>query len=250
MSPIYKLIVRNQTGGPQNYSFFSSNPAVGGGRSGRVYSNVMRAAPNTPHDGKAVLELPTTYHAICGSYEGKPESGGRVSITKTVPITLGMKNGDDVIKGTTVPLIVTDKAACDFGTSVTPGEGKLGSFAINTATSLGNDFTLQDALESKHFHPRMGLLISNNVQDHLLIGIAYSKDDDLFTAMSTFAPAPNTTYNIQPTSTVYVASGSALKAGQVIENEAQGNTIAVDFSARGTRTVTLVHGPDGRFVFE
>ncbi|KAF4979195.1 hypothetical protein FZEAL_4568 [Fusarium zealandicum] len=233
MSDAYKVTVKNRSGASQNYSFFAANPVVAGGASGRVWSNVMRSTPDTPNDGKAVLELPTSYYAICGSYEGSPETQGRVSISKTVPIDLGTSNGDSIAMGSTVNLIVNNRSACDFEAPVSPGDGKIGSFVVNTTTAPGKEFTTQDA-----------------VNNHLLVGIAHCKDDDLFTAMATFTPQPNSQYQIMPQAIVYVAAGPRLKAGQVVMHETLVNTIAVDFKLRGDNEVVLSHNNNGEFKFE
>ncbi|KAG6033869.1 hypothetical protein E4U41_006778 [Claviceps citrina] len=177
----YKITVQNQTGGKQNYNFFSAQPVVSGGSSGTIWSNVMKSAKNTPNGGSAVFDVSTNYFAICGSFEGSPAAGGRISISKTVPVNLGAKTGANVTLGSTVGLVVNDRSACDFTPPTTPGQGKLGSFQVDTSYQPGNEFTMQDSKDN-----------------NLLIGIASSKDSNIGTAMGTFMPYPNVKYQIQP----------------------------------------------------
>jgi hypothetical protein len=228
----YKITVKNQTGGPQNYSFFSANPIVSGGTSGDIWSNVLKAAPNTPNGAKASLEVSNNYYAICGNFEGKPEQGGRISVSKTAAINLGSKSGGNVVLGSTVALTVTNKETCDLGAPTTPGAGKLGNFQLVTTVTPGREFTFQDANDN-----------------HLLVGIANSKDGDIFSAMGTFAPYPNAKYQIMPQAIFHVATGDRFDAGQLVKVEMLGATMAVDFNTRGTNDVTLIHNANNEFEF-
>lgn len=142
----YKLTVKNKTGAPQHYSFFSAIPVVSGGMSGDIWSNVLKACPSTPNDGKAMLEVWDNYYAVCGSYDGVPNQGMRVSVSKSTPVSLGYKNSGNVVMGSSLALKVIDKRACDFGPPTNPGAGKIGNFQITTA---GDEFTFQDATDSK-----------------------------------------------------------------------------------------------------
>ncbi|KAM7207335.1 hypothetical protein V8F20_002397 [Naviculisporaceae sp. PSN 640] len=230
----YKLTIRNQTGVSQDYVFFSAPPMVSGGTSGPIYQHVMKAAPSTPNDGMVTLELSNKYYAIAGVYEKDDDSDGQsVSVSKSVPVELGHKasNGSDIVMGSSVTLTVKDKSSVDLGPPTTPGAGKLGCFQLNTAVS-GDGFSFQDA--------------KNN---GILVGIANSKHTSIMNAMGTFTPYPNTTYQIQPTACLWVASGQRFDVGSVIMAERLSNTQAVDFNVRGTNNVTLIHDEQNRFVF-
>ncbi|KAG5981475.1 hypothetical protein E4U55_002898 [Claviceps digitariae] len=229
----YKITIKNETGGKQNYHFFSAQPVVSGGSYGSLWSNVMKVANNTPNGGSAMLDVARNYYAVCGSFDGSPAAGGSITISKSVPISLGAKNGANVTKGSTVNLIVNDQSACDYGPPTTPGEGKLGSFQVDTSYQPGNEFTMQDSKDN-----------------NLLIGIASSKDSNIKTAMGSFMPYPNVKYQIQPQAVFYVAAGESFDAGALVKVEMMASTMAVDFNARGTNDVVLVHGSDMLFTFE
>jgi hypothetical protein len=228
----YKITVVNNTGGSQDYAFFNATPIVSGGTSGAIWSNVMKAANNTPNGATATFEVSTNFHAICGSFDGNPSQGGRVSINKSVPISLGAKVGGHISLGSTIALSVIDKSACDLGPPTTPGQGKIGNFFLDTACKPGSEFSLQDA--------------KNN---NLLVGIATSKDGTISTAMGTFAPYPNTKYQIMPQAIYHVGAGDRFSAGELVKVEMMTNTMAVDFNSRGTNDVTLIHGDDMLFTF-
>ncbi|KAG6009554.1 hypothetical protein E4U54_008518 [Claviceps lovelessii] len=160
-------------------------------------------------------------------------AGGSITISKTVPVTLGAKNGSNVSMGSTVELVVNAKSAGDFNPPTTPGQGKLGSFQIHTSYKPGFDFTMQDAKDN-----------------NLLVGIASSKDSSIQTAMGTFMPFPNVKYQVQPQAVYYVAAGEAFDVGALVKVEMMASTMAVDFNLHGVNTVTLVHGPDMLFTVE
>jgi len=67
--------------------------------------------------------------------------------------------------------------------------------------------------------------------------------------MGTFTPFPNTTYQIQPSSTVLVAAGQKLEDGAFIKVEDLSNTMAVDFNIRGHNRVKILHDENNIFVF-
>jgi hypothetical protein len=141
----YKITVKNQTGAPQNYSFFSATPIVSGGNSGDVWSNVLKTAPQTPNGAVATLEVWSNYYAVCGSFDGDPNQGVRISTSKCVPATLGYKSGDNIVMGSSIPLKVINKETCDLGAPKNPGAGKIECFELTTAT---NEFTYQEAINS------------------------------------------------------------------------------------------------------
>ncbi|KAK7965762.1 uncharacterized protein PG986_000039 [Apiospora aurea] len=111
----YKITVINNTGGPQDYAFFSATPVVSGGVSGPIWSNVLKSAGHTPNGAQASFEVLTTHYATCGSFEGSPEHGDKVTISKSVPINLGSKAGGNVTPGSSVALTVYDQTSCDLG---------------------------------------------------------------------------------------------------------------------------------------
>ncbi|KAG6009553.1 hypothetical protein E4U54_008517 [Claviceps lovelessii] len=92
MTNSYKIIVKNQTGGKQNYHFFSAQPVVSGGSCGDLWSNVMKAANNTPNAGVASFQVSTSYYAICGSFDNSPSAG----VTRAV--IRGAWNANDSIQ--------------------------------------------------------------------------------------------------------------------------------------------------------
>jgi len=151
MPSFYEVVILNETGGPQDYAFFSGTPNVSGGISGPILTNVIATAHHTPDSSSASFSMGTAYFAICGSYQGTIESGGTAIISKTVPVTLGSRSEGDVItKGSTVPLSVFEKSSCDLGSPTTPGGGKLGCFEISTVVeSDTNAFTFKDAVNSE-----------------------------------------------------------------------------------------------------
>ncbi|KAK8137471.1 hypothetical protein PG984_002964 [Apiospora sp. TS-2023a] len=233
MPKSYKITVINKTGGPQDYAFFNAAPVVSGGMSGPVWSNVIKAADHTPNGGQASFEVFTTYYAICGSFEGSSDQGDKVTISKSVPVQLGSSNGGNITLGSSVSLTVYDQSACDLDPPVTPGQGKLGSFQIDTACNPENQFTMQDAKDN-----------------NLLVGIATSGSSDITKAMASFAPYPNAKYQIMPQAIYHVAAGTRFKVGDIVKVEMLGNTMAVDFNMRGTNNVALVHAEDMTFYFQ
>ncbi|EPS28333.1 hypothetical protein PDE_03279 [Penicillium oxalicum 114-2] len=225
----YRLTVRNQTGGPQDYAFFSAPPLVSGAMSGEIWSNVLKASPSTPNGSVAMLDVWPTYYAICGRYEGKPEQGVRVSVSKSVPINLGSKTSGKVVMGSTTALQVINREVPDLGPPTDPGAGKLGSFQLLTGK---NEFTINEA--------------KNN---NIMVGIANSKDSDIFSAMGTFTPYPNSSYQIQPQMVYHVATGERFSVGELVKVERIGATMAVDFNIRGSNDIVLIHNENGEFEF-
>ncbi|KAG5928069.1 hypothetical protein E4U42_001307 [Claviceps africana] len=217
MPNTYKITIKNKTGVMQNYHFFSSPPAVSGGTFGIIWSNVLKAANDTPDGGVASLQIANNYYAVCGSFDGAPESGSSVTIGKTVPVTLGARVGGEVTMGSTVTLVVNHRTACDLKAPETPGKGKLGAFEIDTSYEKGNEFTVQDAKIN-----------------HLLVGIATSKDSDIHSAMGTFSPYPNVKYQVQPQLVFYVSAGESFDVGALVKVEMMASTQAVDFAKRQT----------------
>ncbi|KAK8067365.1 hypothetical protein PG997_014112 [Apiospora hydei] len=226
MTNSYKITVINNTGGPQDYAFFSATPVVSGGFSGPIWSNVLKSAGHTPNGAQASFEVLTTYYATCGSFEGSPEHGGKVTISKSVPINLGSKAGGNVTPGSSVARRAT------LAPPTTPGQGKLGNFQPDTACKPENRFTMQDAHEN-----------------NLLVGIATSGGGSITKAMASFAPYPNVKYQIMPPAVYHVGAGSRFQVGDLVKAEMMSNTLAVDFNQRGTNNVTLVHGDDMQFYF-
>ncbi|KAM0420382.1 hypothetical protein ACHAPT_011802 [Fusarium lateritium] len=221
----YRIIVKNQSGSPQDYSFFNDRPTVAGGMpGGDIWSNVMKTAKGIPDGGSASFEVSTNYYAICGSCQGTPGSGAKVTISKAAPVQLGRFSAGKYALGSTVPLVVHRKSACDLGATQTPGCGRVGNFQLDTTCRPENAFTVADAR-------------ANN----LLIGIATSTDGDNCTAMATFHPAPNFKYQIQPKAIYYVAAGENFQVGQLINAEMVGVSQPVDFEARQSNEVVIVH---------
>lgn len=140
-----RIKIKNHTGRMQNYSFMSATPLVSGGHSGSIFSNVMRAAPQIPNGAVASFEVSVNYHAVCGKFEGTPEHGGRFTIKKAVPISLGSRDNP----GSTVNLTVNSRSVCDLGPVTTPGAGRTSNFLLDTSTTPGKEFTEQDAKESE-----------------------------------------------------------------------------------------------------
>jgi hypothetical protein len=68
--------------------------------------------------------------------------------------------------------------------------------------------------------------------------------------MGTFTPYPNAKYQITPSAVYYVAAGERFYAGDLVKVELIGVSIAVDFVARGTNSVTLIHDENNQFSFE
>lgn len=146
MPNTYKITVKNQTGGPQNYSFFSAVPILSGAASGNVWSNVLKSTNRAPNGSTSSFQLTDNYYAICGSFEGKPDHGGSITVSKSVPISLGSKSGTNVTMGSSVKLDVFDGQTCDLGPPSTPGQGKIGNFQLSTE---GANFTIQQAKDSE-----------------------------------------------------------------------------------------------------
>ncbi|KAJ5356234.1 hypothetical protein N7517_010843 [Penicillium concentricum] len=226
----YSLTIKNQTGGFQDYAFFSAPPVVSGAMSGEIWSNVLKSSPSTASGGRATLDVWPNYFAICGRYDGKPEQGVRVSVSKSVPINLGSKVGDKVVMGSTTALHVINREAPDLGPPTNPGAGKLGAFQLTTSQG---EFTITEAKNK-----------------HIMIGIANSKNADIFSAMGTFTPYPNSSYQIQPQMVYHVATGARFEVGELVKVEQIGATMAVDFNLRGSNNVVLIHNENGGFEFE
>lgn len=68
-------------------------------------------------------------------------------------------------------------------------------------------------------------------------------------SMGTFTPYPNTTYQIQPSSTFWVAAGQKLETGAFVKVEELSNSMGVDFNVRGTDRVTIIHDEHNEFMF-
>lgn len=229
MANSYKITIKNKTGAPQDYSFFSAPPLVSGGMSGDIWSNVIKAAPKTANGANAQLTVWANYYAICGSTDGTPDQGVSISISKAVKIALGSGTASSPSMGSTIALSAENGASIDLGPPTTPGKGKIGCFQL---TTTGSKFTVEQA--------------KNN---NLVIGIANSPDGDITNAMGTFTPYPASLYQIQPQMIYYVATGERFQAGQLVKVERLGSSMAVDFNARQTNNVTLIHNDDMTFDF-
>ncbi|KAF5020813.1 hypothetical protein F66182_7152 [Fusarium sp. NRRL 66182] len=228
----YKIIVRNHTGGTQNYSFFSAPPTVSGASSGKVWSAIMKSSRNVPNGASVSFEFSSNYYAFCGSSQGSLQHGSSISISKTMPVTLGHKQGSGVELGSTVNLVVYEGSYADLAPPNDSGHGKVGNFQLDTSCQPGSQFTIQDARDN-----------------NLLVGVATARDGDMSIPIGAFNPYPNAKYQIMPQSTYFVACGDRFEAGQVVQPEMIGNTIAVDFNARGTNNVTLIHNDSMQYEF-
>ncbi|RSM19181.1 hypothetical protein CDV31_001857 [Fusarium ambrosium] len=230
----YKITIKNKSGQTQNYCFFNERPTVSGAAvTGELWSNIMKTAEYTPDQGVATFKVSGEYFAICGKIDTSSGPNGTVTVSKTVPIQVGESLGGKVTLGSTVPLIVHKRKACDIGHVKTPGGGKIGNFQFDTTCKDDNIFTAADAK-------------ANN----LLIGVASSKDGDIGTAMATFHPAPNVTYQVQPKPVYYVAFGSSFEVGDLVKVEAVGSSLAVDFVARSVNEVTIIHDDTNTLYFQ
>lgn len=147
MSPSssYTIEVKNHSNHSQDYFLFSAPDSVSGDSSNDIWSNSMKTL-KTPKDGVATFEISRTYYAICGTFDADPQHGGKVSVYKTQPVKVGTDGGEGKgsgSNGSTVKFSVVpgDDGACDISAAVTPGDGKVGSFVVDT----GSDFTVKDA---------------------------------------------------------------------------------------------------------
>ena len=175
--PTYTIKVKNHTGRAQDYFLFSEPASVSGDASNDIWSNVMKTL-KTPKNGVATFELYRTYYAICGTFDADPEHGGKISVYKTQPVTIG--TGEGASMGSTVKFsVLPDGGACDLDTAVTPGEGKIGSFVVDTS----DDFTTEDANKCEHCHPlsllplgnAIGLLVEFIIDDPQIITLSASQ---------------------------------------------------------------------------
>lgn len=157
MSNSYKITIKNKTGAPQDYSFFSAPPLISGGMSGDIWSNVIKASPRVANGASTVLTVYSNYYAICGSSDGKPEQGVTVSVSKVVKINLGSGTSSAPVFGSTIKLSADGGESIDLGPPTTPGKGKIGCFQL---TTLDTKFTFQQAKDSELsvFFPTLQLL--------------------------------------------------------------------------------------------
>jgi hypothetical protein len=114
--------------------------------SGEIWSNVLKASPSTPNGSMAMLDVWPNYFAICGRYEGKPEQGIRVAVSKLMPIKLGSKMGGKVVMGSSTALNVVNHEVPDLSAPTDPGAGKLGAFQLTTSK---DEFTFNEAKNSE-----------------------------------------------------------------------------------------------------
>ncbi|KAH8699361.1 hypothetical protein GQ44DRAFT_786983 [Phaeosphaeriaceae sp. PMI808] len=211
----YKITIKNKMGGPQYYSFFCERPSVSGGVTGDLWSNILKAAPATPTGGNTSFEIATKYYAIARSFDGDATMVARSLSTRPFQSSLALRRTEYHKRAAT-----------------TPGQGKVGNFFVDTACNPPNVFTFQEAK-------------NNNV----FIDIASGEDDSVTTAMGTFTPYPNSKYQIMPVAIYYVACGTRFSAGDLVEVEMIGSLMAVDFAARQTNSVTLIHNDNLQFEF-
>lgn len=68
--------------------------------------------------------------------------------------------------------------------------------------------------------------------------------------MSTFTPQPNMVYNIKPQTVFYLVADEELNSGQLVHADMVSNKVPIDFDARGTNRITLVHTERGTFDFQ
>lgn len=88
--------------------------------------------------------------------------------------------------------------------------------------------------------------------ERFFVGLAGGEDSEFAakTVLGTFTPRPNARYQVMSPGIFHVATGESLKQGQVVKIEDLENTMAVNFEARGTNDVTLIHDKYNNFVFK
>ncbi|KAF4498677.1 hypothetical protein FAGAP_5155 [Fusarium agapanthi] len=99
-------------------------------------------------------------------------------------------------------------------------------------------------------HPTNGRysIRQDATENNIFVGVASSSDGNDRLPTATFRPEPGNQYQIQPSNVFYVATGSNLQVGQLLDPAKLGRQpMKIDFNVRSA-VVTINHTPDGQLV--
>ncbi|GFP60264.1 hypothetical protein TASIC1_0017002600 [Trichoderma asperellum] len=219
----YNITVKNQSGSLQQYALFNKVPIVSGKVQEQVWSNIF-AVDKAAKDQQISFDLVNEYNAIVGKKKSNPSGSVTVTVTGTQPVTLGytQPNGQPV-PGTSLSMFVADDTP-QFSATPLPNASFPNAYEIRTG-----DFSNKDAKAAGY-----------------MIGLGAKGGSD--GPAATFIPEAQTSYQIQPVNTYYVAVGD-FKKGQLIDVTKIGGVCPVDFT-KLPNDVVIVHDDHGNLTVQ
>ncbi|KAK0726569.1 hypothetical protein B0T21DRAFT_413894 [Apiosordaria backusii] len=138
----YRIVIKNQSGRPQDYSLFSSSQGLN--IDAQIFTTVLSSNASYPAS-QAEFDIDARYYAVVGISRGTPGPGIKTQINSH-DVTLGSTcaNGNQ-IPGTTLNFAVSSNGAPSFSHDPSPNDAQLGAFEILTPTS----YTQDDAIAVK-----------------------------------------------------------------------------------------------------
>ncbi|KAI9681748.1 MAG: hypothetical protein M1829_000493 [Trizodia sp. TS-e1964] len=218
--PTYTILIKNHSNANQQYLLFSAPPNKDTSL-GKVWSNVWVKTGGTPTpNGSQKIVITQDVFAIAGTTPSHLSQG--VYVTETDWAGPAALTGGST-KGTS------------YKVGITNGTPEFSKPPYGT-TEKANSFNIDVLGFNPQTYP--------NVQ----IGLGkYDSRGDVVPAF-VFTPHPNTSYDITPVVTYYIATGS-YSAGQVVDITSYGAKVEIDFTTAppGRTQATIVHEVDGSY---
>ncbi|KAM0228816.1 hypothetical protein ACHAPO_010453 [Fusarium lateritium] len=234
LSP-YTISIRNLSGSQTSYAVFSEIPNIKSGVADvKVTTRIMLSVHGVaPGSGQASFVLSKQLYATCGTYDVDWDSinadsnvgtvGTGTEVVDVRPITLGRI--DTAIGGKLVPgtsLEIDGRGGSPSFTPTLPEvqDGEVDKFAIRTR----GHFTYQQAKLNKY-----------------IVGFSSSPRQTVG-PYATFVPAPNSSYQIKPSTVFFVTIGEHNVRDLVLDDlRSAASTCRIDFSNPATDDIQLVH---------
>ncbi|CAJ0548669.1 Ff.00g022820.m01.CDS01 [Fusarium sp. VM40] len=238
MTP-YTISIRNQSGAQSSYAVFSEIPHIKSGIADvKVTTRIMLSVRGVASgSGQASFVLSKQLYATCGTYDVDWDStnadnnvgtvGTGTEVVDIRPVVLGRidtASGGKLVPGTS--LEIDGSGGSPSFTPMLPDvqDGEVGSFAIRTKSH----FTFQQAKLNKY-----------------VVGFSSSARQTVG-PYATFVPAPNSSYQIKPSTVFYVTIGEHNVRDLVLDDlRSAPSTCRIDFSNPETDDIQLVHSEFG-----
>ncbi|KAK3168114.1 hypothetical protein OEA41_004560 [Lepraria neglecta] len=219
----YAIVVENDTGSSQTYTILQERPHISPeiSRLENTHSGTITMQAKAPNEQTVAFTLYRTYYAMCGSSQSGQIGDASVLVFGEKPVTLGTTSSDS--PGSTVLVSAID-GTLQFDEMELPAGGFQNSFEIRTS----NTFTSEEAKENKYM-VGFGVSVSNT-------------NEESNGPSSLFTPEPNKTYQINPSTVLYLTYGSYAKDGVIDISKAE-KLLKINFDVTKER-VTVIHDAD------
>ncbi|PON28146.1 hypothetical protein TGAM01_v203283 [Trichoderma gamsii] len=219
----YNITIKNKSGSLQQYALFNKVPIVSGRVQEQVWSNIF-AVDKAANKQEILFELVNEYNAIVGKKKANASGSVTITVTGTEPVTLGYTEPTgQPVPGTSLSMLVADDTP-QFSTDALPNASFPNAYEIRT----GNFSNAEAKAEG------------------YMIGLGAKGGSD--GPAATFVPEAQTSYQIQPVNTYYVAVGD-FKKGQLIDVTKIGGVCLIDFT-KLPKNVVVVHDDHGNLTVQ